>query len=65
MRKANGNTSDRLLEQRLAEAHMSVRERDHALELMHDADEFADAILWAKEKIASLGAIFMKPGFKN
>ena len=65
MRKANGSPSDRLLEQRLAETHMSPRERDRALELMHEADKFADVIIWAKEKIASLGAIFLKPGFKN
>jgi hypothetical protein len=65
MRKANGNTSERLLERRLAETHLSPRERDRALELMRDADEFANAILWAKEKIESLGAIFLKPGFKN
>lgn len=64
MRKANVNTS-KLLEKRLAETNMSEHDRDHALNLMRDAEAIADAIVWVKEKIASVRGLFLKPGFKN
>jgi len=64
MRKAKCNTA-RLIEQRLAETQMSARDRDRALEIMRDADAFADAVVWVKEKFASLGELVLKPGFKN
>ena len=62
MRKANSN---RLLETRLAETHMSAHERYRAMSAMRDAEAIADAIMWAKDKLTSIGAIFLKPGFKN
>jgi len=65
MRKANVTVSNRLLETRLAETHMSEHERDRALSAMRDAEAIADAIMWLKEKVASVGALFLKPGFKN
>jgi len=65
MRKANRSASDRLIEQRLAETPMSEHERDHALRLLRDAEGIAEGIMWAKERIASLGALFMKPSLKN
>ena len=65
MRKANVTGSNRLLEKRLAESHMSEHDRNRALNAMRDAEAIADAIVWAKDKIASIGALFLKPGFKN
>ena len=65
MRKANVNVSNRLLEKRLAETHMSQHDRNRALNAMRDAEAIADAIVWAKDKITSIGALFLKPGFKN
>jgi hypothetical protein len=65
MRKANVTVSNRLLEKRLAETHMSEHDRNRALNVMRDAEAIADAIVWAKDKIASIGALFLKPGFKN
>ena len=64
MRKANVTTT-RLLETRLAEAHMTEHERNRALAAMRYAELIAEAILWVKEKIASIGAGSLKPGFKN
>ena len=65
MRKANVRVSNRLLETRLAESHMSEHDRTRALSAMRDAEAIADVIVWAKNKIASLGALFLKPGFKT
>lgn len=64
MRKANVTVSG-TLEKRLAEINMSAHERDHALTLMRDAEAIADAIVWAREKIASVRGLFLRPGFKN
>jgi len=64
MRKANVTTSG-LLEKRLAETNMSDHDRNHALKLMRDAEAIAEAIVWAREKIASFRALFLKPGFKS
>jgi len=65
MRKANRNVSCELVKKRLAETLISENERIRAVNMMRDADAIADAILWAKDKIASLGAFFLKPSFKN
>ena len=64
MRKANVSTYG-LLEKRLAETHMSEHERNRVLILMRDAETVANAVVWVKDRIASLGALFLKPGFKN
>jgi hypothetical protein len=65
MRKANVIGTNRLLETRLAETHMNEHDRTRALNVMRDAEAIADAILWVKNKTASIGALFLKPGFKN
>ena len=65
MRKANVTASNRLLETRLAETHMSEHERHRELGALRDAEAIASAILWAKEKLASISGLFLKPGFKN
>jgi hypothetical protein len=44
---------------------MSEHDRDRALNVMREAEAIADAIVWAKDKITSIGALFLKPGFKN
>ena len=64
MRKANVNVNG-LLEKRLAETNMSEHDRNHALKLMRDAETIADAIVWVKDRIASVRTLFLKPGFKN
>jgi hypothetical protein len=64
MRKANVNVN-RLLEKRLAETRMSEHDRARALDALRFAEAIADGILWTKDKIASVGSLFLKPGFKN
>ena len=64
MRKANVNVNG-LLEKRLAETHMSEHDRNHALNLMQEAEAIADAIVWIKDKVASVRTLFLKSGFKN
>ena len=63
MRKANATYG--LLEKRLSETTMSEHDRNRVVSLMRDAEAVADAIVWIKDKIASVGSLFLKPGFKN
>ena len=64
MRKANVTASG-LLEKRLAETNMNEHDRNHAINMMREAEAIADTIVWLKEKIASVRGLFLKPGFKN
>ena len=64
MRKANVNVNE-LLEKRLAETRMSEYDRSRALTLMRDAEAIAEVFVWAKDKIASIGGLFLRPGLKS
>ena len=54
-----------LICQRMAEIQLSDLERQRATYALHDAEAIADALIWVKEGIASLGAILPKLGFKH
>ena len=65
MRKAKRKNSGRMIEKRLAEARLSERERERAAHALRSAEAIVEAIVWTKEKIASLRAGLLKPSFKN
>jgi len=44
---------------------LSERERRRAKHALRDAEAIADAVIWVKERVASLGAMLLKPGFKH
>jgi hypothetical protein len=50
---------------RLAEMQLSEYDRRLALYAMRDAEAIADAVIWVKEKIESLGAVLPKLSFKH
>jgi hypothetical protein len=64
MRKANRNT-DQLINKRLAEVRISERARERASIALRDAEGIVNAIIWIREKLASLGSLLLKPGFKH
>ena len=45
--------------------HMSDLERQKAVEAMRMAEGFADALIWAREKVAAMGTWFLKPSVKH
>jgi len=49
---------------RIAEIRLSEYDRRLAVYAMRDAEAIADAVVWAKDRIASLGAMLPKLGFK-
>ena len=64
MRKANRKTVNDAIYRRLAEVPMSDRDRERAISAIRHAEAIVDAVVWGKERIASLGAMLLKPGFK-
>ena len=50
---------------RLAEMQLSEYDRRLAVYAMRDAEVIADAVIWVKEKIAALGAVLPKLGFRH
>jgi len=46
-------------------AQMSDLERQKALDAMRMAEGFANALIWAREKVAAMGTWFLKPSVKH
>ncbi len=65
MKNANRKTVNSAIGKHLAEARISERDRQRALYALRDAEAIVDAVFWVKEKIASLGSLLLKPGFKH
>ncbi len=65
MRKANRKRVNDAIYKRLAEVRMSERDRERAASAIRHAEAIVDAVFWVKERIASLGAVLLKPGFKH
>jgi len=49
----------------IQKAQMSEFERQRAVDAMRMAESFADALLWAREKVAVIGTWFLKPSVKH
>ena len=49
----------------LERARMTEADRQRALEIIRIAEGFADAIVWAREKVAAIGTWFLKPSMKH
>jgi len=65
MTKASCKTMYCSIYKRLAEMQLSEYDRRLALYAMRDAEAIADAVIWVKEKIESLGAVLPKLSFKH
>jgi hypothetical protein len=64
MSKANCKQSNCIIYRRLAEIQMSAFDRQGVVLARRDAEAIADAVIWVKERVASLGALILRPGFK-
>jgi len=65
MRKSNERRLDSGIYARLREVQMSAADRQHAIDSLRHAEDIADALLWIKEKLASIGHVFLKPSLKH
>ena len=64
MRKANRKTNN-LIYQRIGEVRLSERDREKARNAVREAETIVNAILWIKEKLGSIGAFLLKPGYRH
>ena len=65
MSKSSCKEMNCIVYRRLAEIQMSAFDLQGAAHAMRDAEMIADAVIWVKERIASLGTLVLKPGFKH
>ena len=50
---------------RIQELPISAAERDLAINAMRDAEQFADLILWVRDRFVALGGLLLKPSLKH
>ena len=65
MRNAKCKTVNCVINRQLAEIKLSDLDRQRAMYALRDAHVIVDALIWVKERIASLGTMLLKPGFKH
>jgi hypothetical protein len=65
MRKVNQKTFGTDLYALVEKAHISDRDRQVAIDAIEAAEKVANAVLWVKEKVASVGNWFLKPSVKH
>ena len=64
MRNTNRKTVNCAIYRQIAELRISEHDRHRAKHALLDAEVIVDAVSWVKERIASLGSMVLKPGFK-
>ena len=65
MRTASRKTVNDAIYKWLAEGRISEHDRQRATHALRDAEAIVDAVIWVKERFASLGVMLLKPGFKH
>ena len=65
MRKANQRVLNSGIYARLRDVQMSEADRQNAVKALHQAEQFAETLIWVKEKLADLGHSFLKPSLKH
>ncbi len=65
MRNANERPLDSGIYARLQDVQMSEADREDATKALRQAERIAGVFLWVREKLASLGHLFLKPSLKH
>ena len=65
MRKGNQKRLGTDLYALVEKAQLSERDRQVAIDAIEAAEKVANAVLWVKEKVASMGNWFLKPSVKH
>lgn len=61
----NANCRKSIIEQRLEKMQLTERDRHLARHALRDAEAIVHAVIWVKERFASLGGVLLKPVFKH
>ena len=65
MGQAHRKTVNCAIYKQIAELRVSEHDRHRAEHALRGAEAIVDAVSWVKERIASLGTMLLKPGFKH
>lgn len=65
MSNTNSSRGNCLIRQRLAAIQLSDSDRQRAAYALRNAEAIVHALIWVTERIASLGAVLPKLGFKH
>jgi len=65
MRKSNESVFNSGIYARILQVQMSEADRRSAIAALHQATRIVEAIMWVKERFASVGHVFMKPSLKH
>jgi hypothetical protein len=65
MRKTCCSRMNCVIYKQLAGIRISETDRQRAAYALRDAEAIANGVIWVRERIASLGAIVLKPSFKQ
>ena len=64
MRKVKQTTLGSDIYARIGELPMNEADRQAALNALRQSEAIAEAMLWAKNKVAAVGTFFLKPSLK-
>lgn len=65
MRKANETRLNSVIYNRIRELPLTEAERTRAINAMHDAEQFAEVMLWIRKGFAALGSLLLKPSLRH
>jgi hypothetical protein len=65
MRKTTCTQRNCTIYRQLGKIRMSALDRQSAAQAMREGEAIADAVIWLKERIASLGAKLPRLGFRH
>ena len=65
MRESNERSVNTGIYARIRELPIAASDREDAIQALRQAEHFAEVMLAIKEKIASIGAVFLKPSLKH
>ncbi len=65
MRDSNERAEFTGIYARIRALPINQADRDHALQALRQAERFADALGWIRERLSALGNAFLKPSLKH
>jgi hypothetical protein len=65
MRETNQRVLNTAIYARIRELQISQVDRDNAIRALEQAERITGVYLWLKEKLATVGNVFLKPSLKH
>ena len=65
MRESNERSANTGIYARIRELPIAATDREYAIQALRQAEHVAEVLMAIKEKLASIGAAFLKPSLKH